>query len=196
MNKKLIFITPEMIDWSVIDAIANTVDVIIYRSKTKDYHQMLTEVKRIMGFCQKTIVMVNDDVDLCLESMAGGVVISRDDANAIFVRERIGDRRLIGYRTSSLKDLQVASAAKVDFLLAGNMFFDTDKIRAKMMSIEEVRLIKSITKIPVILTGGLTIENIDNNIINVSDGLAFSSYLTVDTSARITIIRNMLRGIK
>ncbi len=194
MNKKLFFITPEMIDWAVMDEIVNKVDVIVYRSKTKEYSQMVTEVKRILGFCQKTIVMVNDDVDLCLEARAGGVVISRDDANAIIVRERIGPRRLIGYRTSSLQDLQVASAANVDFLLAGNIFFDTDKIKAKIMSIEEVRLIKSISKIPVILTGGLTIENIDQSIINVSDGLSFSSYLTIDTTERIRVIRNMLRG--
>ncbi len=194
MNKKLFFITPEMIDWDVIYEIVNKVDVIIYRSKTKSFGEKLADVKKLVFLCQRTIVLVNDDVDLCVEARAGGVVVSRDDANAIMVRDRIGSRKLIGYRTSSLVDIQVASASHADFLLAGNIFFDTDKIKAKLMELEEVRLIRSITDIPIILTGGLTLENITDEILSVCDGLSFSSYLSIETADRIEKIRNLLRS--
>ncbi len=194
MNKKLFFITPEMIDWDVMYEIVNKVDVIIYRSKTKEFEEKLADVKKLVFLCQRTIVLVNDDVDLCLEARAGGVVVSRDDANAIMVRDRIGSRKLIGYRTSSLVDIQVASASNADFLLAGNIFFDTDKIKAKLMDLEEVRLIRSITDIPIILTGGLTLDNITDEIISICDGLSFSSYLSIETADRIEKIKNLLRG--
>ncbi len=192
MKHKIIFITPEYIDWDCMEEILDFVDVVVYRSSTKEIEDKVKELKKIKLMCKKTFCLVEDDLELFSKVSTNGVLITKKGTNVMFARDAIGYKKMVGYKVSNLKDIEVASFADVDFFMAGNMFFDTDFISDKLLELEEVRLIKSVSSKPIVLMGGLTGLNITEQMIRVADGFAFSSYLFKDTSSKIERLKKLL----
>ena len=65
------------------------------------------------------LLIVNDRPDLALRCGADGVHVGQDDERARAVRERVGDRLLIGTSTHSPEQLSAADESPADYLGVG-----------------------------------------------------------------------------
>ena len=65
------------------------------------------------------LLIVNDRADLALACGADGVHVGQDDERAQAVRERVGDRLLIGISTHSPEQVSAAEGSPADYLGVG-----------------------------------------------------------------------------
>src|SRR5690242_20315170 len=63
-----------------------------YRDKTRDAPRRLAEARALVELCarRRVALIVNDDVDLALASVAMGVHLGEDDADIARARARLG----------------------------------------------------------------------------------------------------------
>ncbi|MEJ1360556.1 MAG: thiamine phosphate synthase, partial [Candidatus Sedimenticola sp. (ex Thyasira tokunagai)] len=82
----------------VAEALAGGVAVIQYRSKKLNPEQRLDEVRQLLPLCRRASVplIINDDIELALESGADGVHLGRNDEGIEKARERLGADAIIG----------------------------------------------------------------------------------------------------
>ena len=68
------------------------------RIKNSSFDVILDKAKKIKSLTKKynTLFIVNDYIDIALESDADGVQIGGDDLNYLDVRKKIGDNKIVG----------------------------------------------------------------------------------------------------
>ena len=68
------------------------------RIKNSSFDVILDKAKKIKSLTKKynTLFIVNDYIDIALESDADGVHIGGDDLNYLDVRKKIGDNKIVG----------------------------------------------------------------------------------------------------
>lgn len=105
--------------------------------------------------------IVNDDVDLAVEIDADGVHIGQDDADARFVRKRIGAGKILGVSVHSIEETEAAISAGADYVGMGPVYPTVSKDDAKPVAgtamIEEVA--KLYPDLPIVGIGGITAAN-------------------------------------
>lgn len=105
--------------------------------------------------------IVNDDVDLAVEIDADGVHIGQDDAEARFVRKRIGPEKIMGVSVHIIEETEAAMAAGADYVGIGPVYRTMSKDDAKPVAgtamIEEVA--KLYPDLPLVGIGGITAMN-------------------------------------
>lgn len=105
--------------------------------------------------------IVNDDVDLALEIDADGVHVGQDDAEARFVRKRIGSEKILGVSVHSIEETEAAIAAGADYVGMGPVYPTISKDDAKPVAgtamIEEVA--KLYPDLPIVGIGGISAMN-------------------------------------
>jgi thiamine-phosphate pyrophosphorylase len=107
--------------------------------------------------------IVNDDVDLALEINADGIHIGQDDAEARFVRERIGPGKILGVSVHTIEETEAAISAGANYVGMGPVYPTISKDDAKPVAgtamIEEVA--KLYPDLPIVGIGGITASNAD-----------------------------------
>lgn len=73
------------------------------------------------------LLLVNDRVELCLQSGAGGVHLGQDDMAVAEAREKLGPHRIIGYSTHTPEEFARGLASGADYLALGPIFPTTTK---------------------------------------------------------------------
>ncbi|MFS0691140.1 thiamine phosphate synthase [Sporosarcina sp. 179-K 8C2 HS] len=105
--------------------------------------------------------IVNDDVDLAVEIDADGVHVGQDDAEARFVRKRIGAEKILGVSVHSIEETEAAIAAGADYVGMGPVYPTISKDDAKPVAgtamIEKVA--KLYPDLPIVGIGGITAMN-------------------------------------
>lgn len=105
--------------------------------------------------------IVNDDVDLAVEIDADGVHVGQDDAEARFVRERVGDGKILGVSVHSIEETEAAISAGADYVGMGPVYPTISKDDANPVAgtamIEEVA--ELYPDLPIVGIGGITAAN-------------------------------------
>lgn len=105
--------------------------------------------------------IVNDDVDLAVEIDADGVHIGQDDAEARFVRKRIGPNKILGVSVHTIEETEAAISAGADYVGMGPVYPTLSKDDAKPVAgtamIEKVA--KLYPELPVVGIGGIAAMN-------------------------------------
>jgi len=147
---------------AVREAIAGGARVVQYRDKGHDPAARRAQARALVALCHHagTACIVNDDVELVVQSGADGVHLGREDAPLALARERLGAGALIGVSCySDLARAQSAVDAGADYVAFGSFFPSKTKPGAARADVELLRHAREALAVPIVAIGGITPEN-------------------------------------
>jgi thiamine-phosphate pyrophosphorylase len=146
----------------VAAAIEAGVDWVQIREKDLPARQLLALAEKAVGQATqrgKTLVMVNDRLDVALAAMAHGVHLGRRSMSAETVRTLAPAEFLVGVSCHSLKEAHAAQAAGANYLLLGPIFETPSKLPfGPPLGLEKLREITTQISLPVFALGGITLD--------------------------------------
>lgn len=143
-------------------------------NQTKEFYDEAIKVKRI---CERYNIplIVNDRIDVALAIQASGVHVGQSDLPASVVRKIVGDDMVIGVSVTNLKQAIQAKEDGADYLGVGAMHPTGTKSDATLVSKEELARIRKHIDLPIVVIGGIGMDNAKTYTAMQIDGLAVVS---------------------
>lgn len=143
------------------EALAGGVDVLQLREKDAPDDDIVAAAARFRRLCDAhdALFLVNDRVDLALATGADGVHVGQDDDPVEEVRERCGDRLLIGLSTHSREQLETGLELSADYVCVGPVFATPTKPDYVAVGLDLVRHAAGTVDRPWFAIGGIDTEN-------------------------------------
>ena len=131
------------------------------REKHLSKAEFINEARIVKRLCEKYSVplIINDDVEVALESGADGVHIGQDDGDVAEVRKIAGSRLIIGVSAHNVEEALAAEKAGADYLGCGAVFGSTTKSNVHVLPLETLKNITAAVKIPIVAIGGINETN-------------------------------------
>lgn len=147
----------------VEESIKGGVTFVQIREKELEYKLFLDEAIKMKDLCKKydILFVVNDNVDIAINSNADGVHVGQEDMEASNVREMIGKDKILGVSVQTLEQAIEAEKKGADYLGVGAIYPTDSKDNAVKVSIETLSLICKSVNIPVVAIGGINKTNIN-----------------------------------
>ena len=147
------------------------------REKDLPQAEFLAEALEIGALCRGYGVpfIVNDDVEVAVQSHADGVHIGQHDRNAREVRALVGPDMILGVSAQTAEQAVQAAADGADYLGVGAVFSTSTKLDASAVSRGTVRAIRAAVDIPIVAIGGINEGNIGQLAGTGVDGVALVS---------------------
>lgn len=160
-------------------ALAGGVTLVQLREKALPEEAFLKEAIQVQTLCRRYGVplLINDNVDIALQSGADGVHVGREDAPVAAIRKRMGRDFLIGATAKTVRQAQLAQEAGADYLGVGAVFPSPTKQSARRITGEQLRDICAAVSIPAVAIGGITRENLSQLRGSAVQGIAVVSAL-------------------
>lgn len=148
---------------SIEEALKGGVTMLQLREKNASGKEFLEKAIKLRELTKKYNVkfIINDRVDIAMLCDADGVHVGQSDIPANKVRELIGEDKIVGVSARTVEEALTAKENGADYLGVGAMFTTRTKLDAKSVSIEKLKEIKELIKLPVVAIGGLSLSNID-----------------------------------
>ena len=105
-------------------------------------------------------LFINDNVDVAIACVAEGVHVGQEDMAAAKVREKVGNKMMIGVSVHSVEEAKQAVRDGADCLGVGAMFSTSTKTDVDVLPKETLKAICDAVDIPVVAIGGLNKSNI------------------------------------
>ena len=161
----------------VEESLKGGVTLVQLREKHLSFEEFLEEAKEMKELCHKYGVplLINDNVEICIESGADGVHVGQKDMEAGAVREKLGKDKIIGVSARTVEQAMAAQNAGADYLGVGAVFSTSTKEDAKPLDHEILKAITKAVDIPVVAIGGISSENVSQLKGTGIDGVAVVS---------------------
>ena len=145
------------------EALKGGVTMLQLREKNASGKEFLEKAIKLRELTKKYNVkfIINDRVDIAMLCDADGVHVGQSDIPANKVRELMGEDKIVGVSARTVEEAIRAKENGADYLGVGAMFTTRTKLDAKSVSIEKLKEIKELIKLPVVAIGGLSLSNID-----------------------------------
>ncbi len=184
-DKKVYLITDDGIEFNILktrieEALQSGVRLLQYRNKKSNLKELRNEALQLKEICNKynAIFLINDNVELALMVDADGVHLGQDDMDIEIARKLLGDNKIIGITAKTVEQAKSAEESRADYIGVGALNGSPTKTDAKKITIEELRDINNSVDILVYGIGGITVDNLSQDIIeNVHGVCAISSIL-------------------
>ena len=159
------------------DALRGGVTLVQLREKNLAKEEFVAEAKAVLALCRQYGVplIINDRLDVALESGADGVHVGIEDAPVSEIRRQAGPDFIIGATAKTVAQAQAAEAAGADYLGVGAVFPSPTKQNAIRITAEELRAICASVSIPCVAIGGISRENLPALAGGGMDGFALVS---------------------
>jgi len=126
-------------------------------------------------------IIINDRVDIAIATQADGVHLGQDDLPPEKARLLLGEEKIIGYSTHTLKQALEADLLPVDYVAIGPVFSTSTKENPDpIIGLEGVRQVKERISKPLVAIGGITLGNATSVIEVGADSLAVISDLYLE----------------
>lgn len=144
------------------DALRGGVTLVQLREKHLDREAYIAEAVQVKDLCHRYGVplIVNDDVEVALESGADGVHVGIEDTPVARIREWTGPGFIIGATAKTVEQAKAAEAAGADYLGVGAVFPSPTKKNAIRITVEQLREICGSVSIPAVAIGGINLNNL------------------------------------
>ena len=161
----------------VEDALKGGATIIQLREKELHEEAFLQEAKQLTTLCHSYNVplIINDNVQIALESGADGVHVGIEDAPVAQIRKQTPPDFIIGATAKTVAQAQAAECAGADYLGVGAVFPSPTKQAAIRITNEQLRKICSSVSIPAVAIGGISLSNVDELSGGGMDGIAVVS---------------------
>ncbi len=194
--------------WSHLElarlAIHGGADTIQFREKRSRGHAELVAIARAIRreTTDGARMLVNDRVEIALESGADGVHLGPDDAAPAQARRELGDRAIVGATANTLDQAIHASRMPVDYLGVGPVFGTSSKADpAPALGLDLLERIVETVEIPVIAIGNITVADVCSVLEAGAYGIAVLSAVSLAgdpakaTAEFSEAIQSTLRGV-
>lgn len=158
----------------VEQAILGGVTVVQLREKHADMEAFLAlarEVKSVTDRYQVPLI-INDNLEVALAVDAAGIHVGQEDLAADAVRQKIGDKKVLGVSAQTVEQALAAERAGADYLGVGAVFPTSSKADAVEVDFATLQAICRAVQIPVVAIGGITADNMtdlqDSGIVGVA----------------------------
>ena len=143
------------------DALRGGVTLVQLREKNLSKEKFVAEAKAVLALCRQYGVplIINDRLDVALESGADGVHVGIEDAPVSEIRRQAGPDFIIGATAKTVAQARAAQSAGADYLGVGAVFPSPTKRNAIRITAEALREICSSVSIPAVAIGGISAEN-------------------------------------
>jgi len=147
---------------NVEHALQGGASIIQYRDKSQNRDKQRRQAHALRKLCNqyhKTFI-INDDIELALETDADGVHIGINDAPLSDVRKQLGNDKIIG--VSCYNDFSLALSAQqlgADYIAFGSFYLSSIKPEAKKADTALLTKAREQLQIPVCAIGGITSKN-------------------------------------
>ena len=161
----------------VEDALIGGATIIQLREKELDEKTFLQEAKQLTALCHSYNVplIINDNVQIALESGADGVHVGMEDAPVEQIRRQTPADFIIGATAKTVEQAQAAERAGADYLGVGAVFPSPTKQTAIRITNDQLKEICSSVSIPAVAIGGISLSNVDELSGGGMDGIAVVS---------------------
>ncbi len=149
------------------------------REKNLAQEAFLEEARELKDLCAQFHVpfVVNDSVEIAVQSGADGVHVGQSDIKGRNIREMIGPERILGISAGTVEEARKAEQAGADYIGVGAVFGTATKKDARNLSVEKLREISASVSIPVVAIGGINRGNVRELSGSGVDGIAVISAL-------------------
>lgn len=146
----------------VEEALKGGVTILQLREKELDDDAFLMEALEMKELCKKYSIpfIINDNVEVALASDADGIHVGQSDMNALNVREKLGENKIIGVSVQTVEQAVLAEKNGADYLGVGAVFTTLTKKDADFVPYETLKMICEAVSIPVVAIGGIYDHNI------------------------------------
>lgn len=155
-------LSPEKMFCAAEAALNAGVSLLQYRSKISSDTDRLNTARSLLALCSSYGVplIINDDVNLCIEVGAAGVHIGREDADPIETRTRLGNKAIIGVTChDSIAKAVEAEKALADYVAFGRFFPSQTKPLASPADLSILSQARKHLSLPIVAIGGINKEN-------------------------------------
>lgn len=142
-------------------AIRGGVTCVQLREKELGFDAFLQEAIALKAVCSQYGVplIINDNVDILLQSGADGIHVGQKDQNAREVRRLIGPDKILGVSAATVAEALQAEEDGADYLGCGAVFATSTKTNTRSVDNALLSEISASVKIPVVAIGGISQEN-------------------------------------
>jgi thiamine-phosphate pyrophosphorylase len=143
-------------------ALAGGVRAVQLREKDLPGKELFLLAENTKALCARyrAQLFINDRIDVALAVDADGVQLGNDAIPIDAARELLGESKLIGASTHSLKEGLAAEQAGADFILFGPVYFTPSKAAyGKPQGLESLKEVVEKISLPVYAIGGVNPEN-------------------------------------
>ncbi len=146
----------------LVEALEGGASIIQYRDKRSHAEKRLQQATLLHHLCQQyqALLIINDDIELCLAVHADGVHLGQDDTSINDARTQLGNQAIIGascYNQYSLAEKAVHAGA--DYIAFGAVFPSPTKPDAVMAELTLIKKARKQLNIAVCAIGGITVDN-------------------------------------
>ena len=163
----LYLVTP---DWDDTDrlleatrrALAGGAVLVQYRHKTASDPLRAEQAGALLALCRRHArpLVINDHLDLCLRLDADGVHVGGTDASVAQVRAALGPDRIVGASCYGQFELALAAqSAGASYVAFGGFYPSRVKVYEVSTPPDIVARAKEALRVPVVVIGGMTVEN-------------------------------------
>ena len=136
--------------------------VIQYRDKTSPAPQRLQSAGQLRELTRAhgALLIINDDLNLCLEVNADGVHLGQEDTSLIQARQQLGRNKIIGATCHGSEELaRKALDEGANYLAFGRFFPSRTKPDALPADLNSLRPFLTRCPVPTVAIGGITLNN-------------------------------------
>ncbi|RDE18019.1 thiamine phosphate synthase [Motiliproteus coralliicola] len=136
--------------------------IVQYRDKSDQADKRLRQATELAQLCRRyqRPLLINDDVQLALDSGADGVHLGQTDGSLEQARQRLGNDAIIGITChDSLELAQQAQQGGADYVAFGAFFSSATKPDARPAPMSLLTEAKQQLSVPVVAIGGINRDN-------------------------------------
>ena len=164
--------------WNKMEAaLRGGVTLVQYRDKTQESRILYERALKMKALCDKYNVpmLVDDRADIAFAVGAAGVHVGQSDLPAKVARRMLGTDAIIGVSAHNAEEALAAEAAGADYLGCGAVYPTGTKKATSVIGVEGLKVIRSVTKLPFVGIGGVTLANYRDVLNAGADGAAIVS---------------------
>jgi len=133
--------------------------IVQYRDKVSPMGVIVNNAARLTGVGVPLIM--NDYPEIAKRVGALGVHLGQNDMDIEEARKIIGNDKIVGGSTHSIKEAQQAEQQGADYIGIGPVFATTTKKGVLPVGTDILRQVAAVIKIPVFAIGGINLDNLD-----------------------------------
>ena len=144
------------------DALKGGATMVQLREKKMEEDAFVEEAIRVRELCHQYHVplIINDNVEVALNSGADGVHVGVEDITVAEIRRQVPSDFIIGATCKTVEQAKVAEADGADYMGVGAVFPSSTKTNAVRITNDQLRVITSSVSIPAVAIGGICCDNV------------------------------------
>ncbi len=159
----------------------------------REVFHIASAIKKLTSKYKVTFI-INDHLDIAFAVDADGVHLGQDDMDVGEARRILGNRKIIGISTHSIKQAVRAQQEGADYIGFGPLFHTATKDAGRPKGLRRLREVRQNVSIPIAAIGGIDSETASDVLCSGADATAVgSAILSGDMKENIRVFLSSIR---